>query len=151
MRTIGELQQHKDRKSVMKCQSYEEQDTFNRGKALLRGLCIIVTYQTALMLQVSGREMTGIDCLSKCQHWIMSLALRMQGWLLLLLSLQFLSLIVHGSCSCLQTIPVFLILHFQQYLLPNRRGERVVKTKTVPDITPVLRQHPQGPLELTTN
>lgn len=80
----------------------------------------------------------------------MSLAFRMQGWLLLLLCLHFLSLIVHGSCLCLQTTPVFLVLHFQQYLLP-KKGGRAVKTKTVPDIPPALRQHPQEPLGLTTN
>lgn len=61
----------------------------------------------------------------------MSLALRMQGWLLLLLSLHFFSLIVHGSCLCLQTIPVFLLLHFQQYLLP-KKGEKVVQTENSP-------------------
>lgn len=90
---------------------------------------IIVTYQIALMLQVSGREMIAIECLSKCQCWIMTLALRMQGWLLLLLSLHFLSLTVHGSCPCLQTIPVFLLLHFQQYLLPEMVGKGWLKQK----------------------
>lgn len=46
----------------------------------------------------------------------------MQGWLQLLLSLHFLSLLVHGSCLCLQPTPVLgqLLPESQPTLLPSK-------------------------------
>lgn len=71
---------------------------------------------------------------------VQSLALRMQGRLRFLLSPHILSLLVHGSCLCLQLTPVLrqLLPASQQALLPNKGGKG--QLKTVPAILPVLRQ-----------